>query len=109
MNTPRLRREGRIASSSSFIFTCSGTPLVYFVCDSASELERWALLPLWVFPALTCFLFFWTYIYIYIDIDIDIATFRNLLHISSRVLGLSLGLYFIFSVPYFGLACNHGN
>ena len=27
----------------------------------------------------------------------------------SRVLGLSLGLYFIFSVPYFGLARDHGN
>ena len=48
--------------SFKFIFTCSGTPLVYIiyiyiyyiycVCDSASELERWALLPLWGFPAL---------------------------------------------------------
>ena len=30
----------------------------------------------------------------------------------SQVLGLSLGLFyfiFIFSVPYFGLACDHGN
>ena len=32
-----------------------------------------------------------------------------LLHVFSRVLGLSLGLYFIFSVPYFGLARDDGN
>ena len=41
----------------------------------------------------------------------EFAIFRNLLPVAyfSRVLlGLSLGL-FIFSVPYFGLACDHGN
>ena len=31
MNTPRLRRGERIVSSSSFIFTCSSTPIVYSV------------------------------------------------------------------------------
>ena len=56
MKTLRLRRGGGIASS--FFFTCSGTPRVYYVCDSASELERWALLPFWGFLGLTCFLFF---------------------------------------------------
>ena len=38
---------------------------------------------------------------------------RNLYNILLQVLGLSLGLLFIyfryFSVPYFGLACDHGN
>ena len=42
MNTPRLRSGGGIAYSSSFIFTCSGSPIiVYFVCGSVSELERY--------------------------------------------------------------------
>ena len=27
----------------------------------------------------------------------------------SQVLGLSLGLFFFFSAPYFGLACDHRN
>ena len=41
---------------------------------------------------------------IYINIYI-----RNLFHIFSQVLGLSLSLVFYFCVPYFGLACDHGN
>ena len=66
MNTPRLRRGGGIASSSNLVSTCIiGTPIaaalhlvvVYFVCDSASELERWALLPFCFFPALTSLFF----------------------------------------------------
>ena len=40
MNIPRLRRGGGIFK---FSFFCIGTS-IYFVCDSASELERWALL-----------------------------------------------------------------
>ena len=47
LNTPRLRRGGGISSSLNLVFTCIGTSywyIVYFVCDSASELERWALL-----------------------------------------------------------------
>ena len=32
-----------------------------------------------------------------------------MLHIFSRVVGLSLGLYFVFYVPYFKLACEHVN
>ena len=39
----------------------------------------------------------------------ELVLFRNLLHIFSRVLGLSLGLNLIFSVPHFGLACDHGH
>ena len=54
MNTPRLRRGGD-SFFFKFIFTCSGTPIVNLVCDSASELERWAIpvLPFWDFLALT--------------------------------------------------------
>ena len=37
-----------------------------------------------------------------------VLIFRNLLHIFSEVFGLSLFDLF-FSVPYFGLACDHGN
>ena len=56
MNTPRLRRGGGIASSSGLFLLASGT-LICLVCDSASKLERWALLPFGGFPALICFLF----------------------------------------------------
>ena len=45
----------------SFYVYCIGTPIpgiLYFVFDSASELERWALLPFWDSPALACFLSF---------------------------------------------------
>ena len=46
-----------------------------------------------------------------------LLVFLNLLFLGtciiffSQVLGLSLGLFFFFffSVPYFGLACDHGN
>ena len=40
----------------------------------------------------------------------ELIIFRNLLHIISQVLELSLFfVLFCFSVPYFGLACDHGN
>ena len=39
-------KGGRIASSSTFFYT------------QLPSLERWAVLPFWGFPALTCFLFF---------------------------------------------------
>ena len=39
----------------------------------------------------------------------ELDIFGNLLHRFLRVFALSLGLYFIFPVPYFGLACDHGN
>ena len=58
MNTSRLRREGMIASSPSLFLLVVVLLFIIFVCDSASELERWALIPFGGFPALTCFLFF---------------------------------------------------
>ena len=41
----------------------------------------------------------------------ELVIFRNLFHVFPQVLGLSLGLFYfiLFSVPYFGLACDHGN
>ena len=41
----------------------------------------------------------------------ELLIFRNLYHILSQVLGLSLGRFilFYFSVPYFGFACDHGS
>ena len=59
MNTPRLLRGGGIASSSFFLFYLYWySYIVYFVVTQLPSLERWALLPFWGFPALTCFLFF---------------------------------------------------
>ena len=60
MNSPRLRRGGGVATSSSLVLLVLILYyIVHFVCDSASELERWALLPFGGgFPALTCFLLF---------------------------------------------------
>ena len=102
MNTPRLRRGGGITPSSSLVLLA--LVLLYSIfCDSASELERWALLHflgfscpnlLLVFLNLlflgTCYIFFrkcwdflWASIFIY--------------------------LFFVpYFVPYFGLACDHG-
>ena len=41
------------------------------------------------------------------------VSFRNLYHAFLASVGLSLGFFFFFffffSVPYFGLACDHGN
>ena len=73
-------------------------PVVYFACDSASELERSALLPFWGFPALTCFLCF-----------SELVIFRHLLHIFSQVLELSLGLFYFILCTLFWVACDHGN
>ena len=65
---------GRPACSSILyaLFVCTNTynvfkfifylywyfSIVYFVRDSAPELERWALIPFWCFSALTCLVFF---------------------------------------------------
>ena len=39
----------------------------------------------------------------------EVVIFRNLLHNVSQVWGISLVLFNFISVPYFGLACDHGN
>ena len=90
MNTPRLRRGGGIASSSNLFFTCNGTPIVYFVCDSASEFGAMGSISYLGFS--------------YPDL---LLVFLNLLFLGtciiffSQVLGLSLGrFYFIFIFMY---------
>ena len=101
MNTPRLRREGGIASSSLLFFL----PVLVFLysifcCDSASEFGAMGS---------SSFLFFFC--------PNLLLVFLNLLFLGtyiiflSQVLGLSLDtfLFFYFPLPYFGLACNHGN
>ena len=47
------------------------------------SLERWALLPFWGFPTLTCFLFFWTCYFL-----------GTCFIFFSQVLGLCLGLFY---------------
>ena len=99
MNTPRLRRGGGIASSSILRFYLFWySYIVYFVCDSASEFGAMDSTSFLGFSCLNLLL-----------------VFRNLLRLGtciiffSQVLGLSLGLFFFFSVPYIGLACGDGN
>ena len=41
MNTPRLRRGGRMASSSSLFFTCSGTPIVHSILF-VTQIPSWS-------------------------------------------------------------------
>ena len=101
MNTPRLRR-GRGIASSSFVFYLYWYSFIgYFVCDSASEFGAMGS---------TSFLGF--------SYPNLLLVFLNLLFLGtciicfSQVLGLSLGLFYFYrhlSVPYFGLACDHGN
>ena len=90
-----------------FIFTCIGIPIYYvrsifcilFVTQLPS-LERWALLPFWGFSYPNLLL-----------------VFLNLLFLGTCIICFSqvldfLWVFFIlfyFSVPYFGLACDHGN
>ena len=95
MNVPRLRRRGGIASSSFAFYLYGYSYKGYFVCDSASEFGAMGSTSFLGFSSPNCFLFLGTCI-IFL----------------SQVLGLSLGLFELFryfSVPYFGLACDHGN
>ena len=101
-NTPRLRRGGGIASSSFVFYLYWYFYIGYFVCDSASEFGAMGSTSFLGFSYPNLLLVF-----------LNLLFFRNLYHILSQVLGLSLGLLFIyfryFSVPYFGLARDHGN
>ena len=104
MNTPRLRRGGGIASSS-FIFYLNWYSyililIVYFVCDSASEFGPMGSTSFLRFSYPNLLLVF-----------LNLLILGTCIIFFSQVLGLSLGLfcYLYFSVPYFGLACDHGN
>ena len=98
MNTPRLRRGGEIASSSFIFYLYRYSYIVYFVCDSASQFRAIGSTSFLGF--LTCFLIF-----------LNLLFLGTCIIFFSQVLGLSLGLFILFlvSVPYFGLACDHGN
>ena len=68
------------------------------------SLERWALLPFGGFSYPNLLLVFLNLLLLGTCIICFVFFFANV--------GLSLGLFFIlfyFSVPYFGLACDHGN
>ena len=88
VNTPRLRREGGIASSSWYSY------IVYFVVIQLPSLERWALLPFWGFLLL---------------VFLNLLFLESCIIFFSLVLGLFLGLFKFFYLPYFRLACDHGN
>ena len=104
MNTPRLCRGGGIASSSFILFFCLYwySYIVYFVCDSASEFGAMGSTSFWGFSNPNMLLVF-----------LNLLFFGSCIIFFSQVFGLSLGLFFYFyryfSVPYFGLACDHGN
>ena len=66
-----------MASSSSLVLFVLVLLYSIFVCDSASELERWALLLFGGFAALTC---------------LFVIIFRNLLHIFSCKFLISIGV-----------------
>ena len=98
-STPRLRRGGGIASSSFIFYLYWYSYIEYFVTQLPS-LERWALLPFGGFPTNLLLVF------------LNLLFFRNLYHIFLASDGTFSGsslFYRYFSVPYFGLACDHGN
>ena len=99
MNTPRLRRGEGIASSSFVFYLYWYSCIGYFVCDSASEFGAMGSTSFFGFSYPNLLLVF-----------LNLLFFRNLYHILSQVLGLSLGLFLIFfryfSVPYFGFKKN---
>ena len=86
-------------ASASFVFCLYGySYIVYFVCDSASEFGAMGS---------TSFLGF-SYPNL-LPVFLNVI-FRNLYHIFVVSVGTFSGSFlFYFSVPYFGLACDHGN
>ena len=93
---------GIVSSSFILFFTCIGIPIyvVYSVCDSASEFGAMGSTSFWGFSYPNLLL-----------------VFLNLLFLGTCIICFSqvldfLWVFFIlfyFSVPYFGLACDHGN
>ena len=94
----------RVASSSFILFSYLYwySYIVYFVCDSASEFGAMGS---------TSFLGF-SYPNLLLVFLKDLLLLGTCIILFSQVLGLSLGLFYFyryFCVPYFGLACDHGN
>ena len=105
--TRRWTLPGFVGRGDSFLFvyfnfTCIGIPIyvVYFVCDSASEFGAMGS---------TSFLGF--------SYPNLLLVFLNLLSLGTCIICFSqvldflwvFSILFYFSVPYFGLACDHGN
>ena len=101
---PRASRSAKVSRTSFILFfTCIGIPIyvVYFVCDSASEFGAMGS---------TSFFVFFSYPNL-------LLVFLNLLFLGTCIICFSQVLDFLwvflilfyFSVPYFGLACDHGN
>ena len=93
MNTPRLRRVGGIAFSSFvfYLYYWYSYIIGYFVCDSASEFAAVGSTSFLGFSYPNLLLVF-----------LNLLFFRNLYHILSQVLGLSLhGSLFIYLFSLF--------
>ena len=98
MNTPQLRRGGGIASSSNLVLLVLALRGVHILF--VTQLPSWSD---------GLYLLFGVFLPQYASYFSQLVIFRNPLHVFSQVLGLSLCLFLYFSVPYFGLACDHGN
>ena len=100
MNTPRLRRGGGDSFLFIFFYLYWYSYIVYFVNDSASEFGAMGS---------TSFLGF-SYTNLFLVFSEPVIS-RNLYHIFLARVGTFSGsfyFYFCFSVPCFGLACDHG-
>ena len=99
MNTPRLRRGGGIASPSFVFHLYWYSYIVYFVCDSASEFGAMGSTSFLGFSYPNLLLVF-----------SEPVIFRNRSYFYRKCWDfLCFFFFFFFSVPYFGLACYHGN
>ena len=87
MNTPRLRRGGRIASSSFIFYLYWYSCIIYFVCDSASEFGAMGSTSFMGFSYPNRLLVFLSLLFL-----------GTCIIFFSQVLGLSLGLFFILSL-----------
>ena len=93
MNTPRLRRGGGIASSSNLVFYPSAMVFLYSIFCLRLSFRVWSD-GLYFFWGVSCS----NLLLVFSEL---LVIFRNLFHIFSQVLGLSLGLfYFIFIFMY---------
>ena len=96
--TPRLRKGGEIVSSSLF-FTCSCSIFLF-----VTQLPSWSdglyfLFGIFLLSPASCF----SELVIFRNLLLDIDTYRS---IFSQELEFPLAFFF-FSVPCFGLACDH--
>ena len=102
MNTPRLRRGGGITSSSFIFHLYWYSYIIFFVCASASEFGAMGSTSFWGFFYPNLLLVF-----------LNLLFLGNCIIFFTQVLGLSrvffILSFFLYLIPYFGLACDHGN